>query len=652
MPKIISTEAEKLRAREQFNAYFAPGNLLPFSFYMGGEQFQNFGEEFAVEYERSESGGRERLLISAAHKSGVIVKLDAILYLDYSAYEWTVRFKNMSEHNSPVISEIKAANISFAGDYPFLHYFNGDDCSDVGYRPENASVNVGSVLEFNAVGGRPTNNQFPYYRLDFGGGGTFIVIGWSGQWSCRFDKAYRYDSVKFTAGQADFNGYLKPGEEIRTPLMAFLLYDGRDDFRAMNLWRRWFIDCNMRKVNGELMPPQLVALTSFLYSEMQNATEENQIVAFDAYADNGVKLDYWWMDAGWYYKKDATPLSSWVETGTWVVDSNRFPTAFRAVSEHLAEKNAKTMLWFEPERVHLGTYIYDEHPDWLLGGALLDLSNDVARRWLVDRVDGVLTEGKISLYRQDFNIDPLEYWRSGDRARADGRIGITENHYVSGYLAYWDELIRRHPDMMIDSCASGGRRNDLETMRRAVPLHKTDADYSNFEQKQGMHHTLFQWFPYFGTIATGWNVDNVIDDYSLRTAFVSWLTMGYDIRRGDVDWAKIISYTNEWREINGCLYGEYYPLTPWSYNKTDWIGWELFDPDKNTGFILMFRRAENQEAEKTFKLHGLDADKIYEVKDFDRGITDISGKTLMEQGYTVCIGNPRGSALIKLSCII
>ena len=197
------------------------------------------------------------------------------------------------------------------------------------------------------------------------------------------------------------------------------------------------------------------------------------------------------------------------------------------------------MLWFEPERVHPGTYIYDEHPDWLLGGALLDLSNGEARKWLVNRVDSVLTEGKISIYRQDFNIDPLEYWRAGDRARSDGRAGIAENHYMTGYLAYWDELIRRHPDMMIDSCASGGRRNDLETMRRSVPLHKTDADYSNFEQKQGMHHTLFQWFPYFGTIATGWNVDNVIDDYSLRTGFRG---VAYNRIRHTAGWSELCRY--------------------------------------------------------------------------------------------------------------
>ena len=55
----------------------------------------------------------------------------------------------------------------------------------------------------------------------------------------------------------------------------------------------------------------------------------------------------------------------------------------------------------------------------------------------------------------------------------------TENLYIQGHLAFWDELRRRHPALRIDSCASGGRRNDLETMRRAVPLLRNDFQHSS-----------------------------------------------------------------------------------------------------------------------------------------------------------------------------
>ena len=87
-------------------------------------------------------------------------------------------------------------------------------------------------------------------------------------------------------------------------------------------------------------------------------------------------------------------------------------------------------------------------------------------------------------------------WRAND---APDRQGITEIRHVTGYLAYWDELRRRHPDMLIDTCASGGRRNDLETLRRAVPLWRSDYGYDDPPAMQNLTYGLALWVPYFGT---------------------------------------------------------------------------------------------------------------------------------------------------------
>ena len=123
-----------------------------------------------------------------------------------------------------------------------------------------------------------------------------------------------------------------------------------------------------------------------------------------------------------------------------------------------------------------------------------NLGNPEACQWLTDHVDRLLTEQAIDLYRQDFNIDPLDFWKTGD---TEDRQGITEIRYVEGYLAYWDELRRRHPDMLIDSCASGGRRNDLETMRRAVPLLRSDYIMEPVGNQCHTYGMSF-WYPYYG----------------------------------------------------------------------------------------------------------------------------------------------------------
>ena len=142
-----------------------------------------------------------------------------------------------------------------------------------------------------------------------------------------------------------------------------------------------------------------------------------------------------------------------------------------------AEKNGlKFLLWIEPERVRVGTWLDRERPKWVLKTlqhmttGLLNLGNKDARRWLTDTISGLIDEG-ISVYRQDFNMDPIDYWKFADKKT---RQGITEIRHVEGLYEFWDELLRRRPGLLIDNCASGGRRLDLETVSRSMALWRTD----------------------------------------------------------------------------------------------------------------------------------------------------------------------------------
>jgi alpha-galactosidase len=146
---------------------------------------------------------------------------------------------------------------------------------------------------------------------------------------------------------------------------------------------------------------------------MIKANETNQILFIDRYAEEGIKLDYWWMDAGWYEHHGG----GWPRVGTWLVDSNRFPRGLQGVSDHAHRQGLRVLVWFEPECVTADTWLAKQRPEWILGGAkggLLNLGHDDARRWLTEHVDRLLTEQGIDLYRQDFNMDPLEFWRKND----------------------------------------------------------------------------------------------------------------------------------------------------------------------------------------------------------------------------------------------
>jgi hypothetical protein len=86
-------------------------------------------------------------------------------------------------------------------------------------------------------------------------------------------------------------------------------------------------------------------------------------------------------------------------------------------------------------------------------------------------------------------------WPSACCAVAGGRLtrrGTTGGSLlVQGYLQYWDDILARNPRICIDSCASGGRRDDLATMRRSVPLHSSDFGCGNYPVKFAFHRVLF-----------------------------------------------------------------------------------------------------------------------------------------------------------------
>lgn len=159
-------------------------------------------------------------------------------------------------------------------------------------------------------------------------------------------------------------------------------------------------------------------------------------------------------------------------------------------------------------------------------------------------------------------MDPLAFWRAAD---APDRQGITEIRHVTGYLAYWDELRRRHPEMLIDSCASGGRRNDLETMRRAVPLWRSDYAYEATGH-QCMTYGLSFWLPYHGTgtVASasasyyGGGLTKV-EPYAWWSNAAPSLGSGIDIRVKELDYEALRRLYNQFRQVSPYYYGDYLP---------------------------------------------------------------------------------------------
>ena len=614
---------------------------LPFSFTYGGKPSAELLPTWKLERatRKLDEQRTERALTYTDPQTGLVVRCVAIEYHDYPTVEWTLYFRNTGAADTPILENIQALDLGLErghyGEFA-LHHAVGSPCQVNDYEPLTSPLLPGSKTHIGASGGRPTNSDMSYFSLESPvREGLIIVVGWPGQWASEWTRDGEV-GLRVRAGQELTHLKLHPGEEIRSPLIALQFWNG-DWVRAQNVWRRWMLAHNVPRPGGKLPEPELFGCSSHLFGEMVEANEANQTECIDRYLKEGIPIKHWWMDAGWY----PCAGGGWPKTGTWEVDTARFPHGLRAISDHAHERGVKTILWFEPERVYPGTWLYDKHPEWLLGAdgqqKLLNLGNPEARKWLTDHVDGLLTAQGIDLYRQDFNMDPLDYWRAND---APDRQGITENHHITGYLAYWDELLRRHPDMYIDSCASGGRRNDLETMRRAIPLWRTDYRCEP-GGTQCCSYGISMWIPLSGTGAAD------CDTYTFRSNMVPFTNCLFDVRNPKLDYRLLRRLTAQWRSIAPYYTGDFWPLTPFSAESGSWMAWQFDRPDLGEGVVQIFRRPDSVYEAGRLKLRGLDPEAHYSLRDLDTGaVHTLTGRELMAPGFLVTVHEQPGATLI------
>lgn len=604
-----------------------------FSFKYQGKPSSEFLETWNVErtFTALDKQRTQHQILYKDPETGLSIRCEGIEYADFPVVEWTLHFKNESDKDTPILSDIQAVDSRFerSGAEEFvLHGNKGDNCTADSYEPVDEPLPAGGSLHIANTGGRPTQTAFPYFNIGAGQEGMIFVVSWAGQWSADFARD-ESNGLTLRAGQEITHFTLHPGEEIRTPMIVLQFWKG-DRLHAQNVWRAWMLAHSMPRPGGKLPPlPELAACSSHQFGEMINANTENQELFIDKYLERGLKLDYWWMDAGWYYNK-----TGWPHTGTWEVDQNRFPGGLRPITDYAHAKEVDSIVWFEPERVAPDTWLTENHPEWILGGkngGLLNLGDKEAWTWLVNHVDKLIADEGIDLYRQDFNMDPLPYWQKND---SEDRQGITEIRHVEGYLAYWDELIRRHPNMLIDSCASGGRRNDLETLRRAVPLLRSD--YIMEPTGNQCHgYTLPSWFPFFGTGTSKTGV------YEIRSTLCPHFTACWDQRDDAIDWQNIKRVMDQWIAFAPNYYGDYYPITPYTLKNTDWLGWQFYRPETGQGMVQVFRRPDSVYSAAQLPLFALDPEGAYSVVNLDvPGVeSEYSGKQLMEAGLPVVLEN-------------
>lgn len=659
----LQMQGDKTDIARWIDSRFAKGQLPPFSFILDEKPSEEFLRSWRWSRTAPASTDKDVVLRTFTYtdpRSGLEVVCDVKGYPEFRAVEWVLHFHNTSAKNSGQLTRVKVADFDMV--YPAagalkIHYAEGNKISKADYAPRTAEFRTEQPLHIEPHGGRSSEEAFPFFNLESEASqqGVMVAVGWTGTWFADLEKR---DPSRLTlaAGMLNTDLYLYPGEQIRTPSVALMFWSG-DRMNGHNRFRRLVLAHHSRKVDGSPFYP---LCSAFNYRDPQPCGEYSCLTADWAiamvrrYSMFELTPDVFWLDAGWHTGAgDFRHGKSWANTtGNWTVDRERFPEGLKPVSDAVHEAGAKFMVWFEPERVVKGTQWATEHKEWMLDTEwpegseqstwyLFDLGNDEACDWLCKYYGDLIEENGIDYYRQDFNMLPAGYWRDADEP---GRSGIKEIRHIENLYKFWDYLLERFPGLLIDNCASGGKRLDWESIGRSAPLWRSD--YYHYDDPDGYQcHTygLNFFLPIHGTGIL------LPDQYSFRSSLSSALQCNWKVTEPGVSVLDMQQRIREYRDIREYYYEDYYPLSgTGDLTGSDvWLAYQMHRPSDDSGIVVAFRRQNAPDAEYTVCLGGLTPDASYTLVDCDTQAETVRSGRELTEGLTLRLDNPKSSLLIK-----
>lgn len=612
----MKREYQNKRADRWYAEVAANLGKLPFVFSYAGKEYCGFADkDFMLKEKTVETQGqRETRIFSFDLLGELTITLKLTHYFSHGVSEWTVWFENRTQKRSGVIENVYS-RLSFDGENPVLKGILGDHGNQ--YKPYEYNLLDGEV-DFSSNSGRATHVNFPYFNLEHAGGGTMLCIGWAGTWQAKFSANGEKTDVTLGAVNG-LKTYLKPNEKIRSALFVVAPYQVRDEHYATNFWRSWFIECNLPKADAtgaDMQPFSTCALASDTgLPNSDGSISERHFTwrpSLEKMLAEDVKVDFRWFDAGWYVRPDGGSEETdwWGTVGTWQLDPVKWPDDTFLQSTSFARENGmKTLVWFEPERVTdpenlVKNFGYQMRWAIQLPGERAicnNIGDPDCFAWTAARVCKMLQENKVEMYREDNNCNAGALWKFMDEKEGDERTGITECKFIDGHYRLWDEFIACTLSQggcgFVDSCASGGGRNDLESMRRGVPLLRSDSDRTTTALRLSMTSSFCKWIPFCGANtkekATELALDGCSDAYVWRASYLPVLNVDSQFvyaKEGSFD---ILRFgLKEWKRVAPFLLKEFYPLTPWHAEKqTDgFTAFCYFDPEREEGALFAFRQ--------------------------------------------------------------
>ncbi|MBU3665451.1 MAG: hypothetical protein FGM15_06185 [Chthoniobacterales bacterium] len=651
-PRIELTDGEVVWL-DQLAQQGGPLGGVPFSFVYGGKPSSELLPKWKAEekVEEVDAKTRRRTLTFTDPETGLEVKAVADIYLDTPGVDWTVYFTNKGGKDTPILEQVRAVDVAInpplarseASDgnitglmsvadrssslttknNPILGRLHGTigcvrfNIED--FMAYDEEVVAGKRIEWGTPSAWSSFQEFPMFTLDWGRAGVVTAIGWTGHWVACVDRSG--PQMRVSAGMRNLRTMLHPGETIRSPRVLQVYWEGGNRQMGDNLFRRTMLARIVPQDDkGQPVFPPFAPPTSSFY-EGNKSTEANERSHIDSLA--GLGFEYYWLDAWWMKGGHPHGMGHWgfpIERG---YDPVRFPNGVKPVRDHAAKQGMKFILWFAPEEIWPNTDLAKEHPEWVMKPGPpgpIDFTKPEAREYITRYMNTVIKEWGIDWWRSDGGPS-LKHWTDNDTD--PNRTGMTEMRYVEGYYAFWDAMRAANPGLMLDNCAGGGTRIDLETSSRSLALWRTDSavwsvnghvrgsDSPAKEEtailNQSINHGLNRYVPFSTSGTVG------AEPYYLRSAFNGGLTWCEDVRPAGYPRELLKQGVAEGKRLRKYLLGDFYPLTKPTASAEQWCAYQYHLPESDEGAVFVFRRHQAPYYGLQLNLQGIDPDGDYEV---------------------------------------
>ena len=630
---------------------------LPFSFMYGDQSSDMLLPTWECHVEElTEPSGPKRRIIWDDPQTALRV-IWTVLFLDaHNAIEMNLQFEQLGDEAGNVLHDIQPLRqvcllpmqiITCTGGLGHWWLEPVTEPIPENFRPTVHRLTSGDKpLQINARDGWSSNHHLPFWlTMNDTGQGFFYGLGWTGQWRCRFEPDA--DGMTIAAGMEHLNLRLHPGERISQPTVLIGSFTG-GRWAGHNALRRTLYECYVPELDGR-KPLPMVSFNHWFGYGGNNVNEEKMLQAVEMCAPLGI--EYVCLDAGWYN------VDFW-QSGDWRPNLKKFPHGLTPIAEAIHIKGMKMGLWFDPERVTDAAYEAFPRKELLVPARrdkvpaaensimvyLLDLTQPAAADWAAETIGHYVETLGIEWIRYDFNYPPLEMWLYRHDDEPD-RLGMTEICYIEGLYAFLDQLNRKYPKLCIEWCAGGGRRIDLESLRRTHTQWKSDITGDGNITRA--HLTGGNQFLPGNELNS--NLIKLESEYDYFCQFGGPLGFGHDFRKDSQEQkALAIKMIKLYKSVRQLLVKDYYPLfNDYSEDDKQWDGWQFHDPQTDEGFFVVLRPENSPDIQGVVKLHGINKNKTYTiVNTYNIQLNDKIKGRKFEDGLKVNIDSARSGILV------